>query len=94
MAATEVFIAKMTDFMEEGVIVGWLVAEGERVDEGQPILEIETDKAVAELEAPAGGYLVGLRPGLAAGTTVPVGETIAFIVDDLSEIVPDLPPLG
>ena len=43
--ASEVFISKMTDFMEEGTIVAWLVAEGDHVDEGQPILELETDKA-------------------------------------------------
>ena len=51
--ATEVFISKMTDFMEEGEIVSWLVGEGDHVDEGQPILELQTDKAIAELEAPA-----------------------------------------
>ena len=41
--AEEVFIPKMTDFMEEGVIQAWLVEEGDRVEEGQPLLVIESD---------------------------------------------------
>jgi pyruvate dehydrogenase E2 component (dihydrolipoamide acetyltransferase) len=92
--ATEVFISKMTDFMEEGTIVSWLVAEGDRVEEGQPIVELETDKATSELEAPASGYLVGIRPGVVPGTVLPVGETIAYIVDSLDEAVEPLPPLS
>lgn len=91
--ATEVFIAKMTDFMEEGTIVSWLVGEGDHVDEGQPILELQTDKVIAELEAPATGYLVAIRPGAVVGRTIPVGETIAYIVDAPDEPVAALPPL-
>ena len=60
--ATEVFVPKMTDFMEEAVIVAWLVNEGDAVTEGQPILEMETDKAIAELEAPAIGLPQGDPP--------------------------------
>jgi pyruvate dehydrogenase E2 component (dihydrolipoamide acetyltransferase) len=92
--ATEVFISKMTDFMEEGTIVSWLVADGDRVDEGQPILELETDKATAELEAPASGYLVGIRAGAVPGAIIPVGETVAYIVASPDETVDPLPPLG
>jgi pyruvate/2-oxoglutarate dehydrogenase complex dihydrolipoamide acyltransferase (E2) component len=92
--ATEVFISKMTDFMEEGTIVSWLVAEGDLVEEGQAILELETDKATAELEAPASGYLVGIRAGTVPGTVIPVGETIAYIVDSPDEAVEPLPPLA
>ena len=90
--AVEVFVAKMTDFMEEAVIVAWLVNEGDLVTEGQPILEVETDKAVAELEAPASGYLKGVRPGVVAGATIPVGETIAYVVDTMDEPVDTLDP--
>jgi pyruvate dehydrogenase E2 component (dihydrolipoamide acetyltransferase) len=92
--ASEVFISKMTDFMEEGTIVNWLVAEGDHVDEGQPILELETDKATSELEAPASGYLVGIRAGAVPGAVIPVGETVAYIVDDPGETVTPLPPLA
>lgn len=79
--AVEVFIAKMTDFMEEGKILAWLVGEGSRVEQGQPILEVETDKVNAELDAPASGFLK-IRPGMDEGVTVPVGETIGWIVED------------
>jgi pyruvate dehydrogenase E2 component (dihydrolipoamide acetyltransferase) len=92
--ATEVFVPKMTDFMEEGVIKAWLVAEGDRVEEGQPIIEIETDKAISEMEAPASGYLKGIRAGADPGATIPVGDTIAYIVDSPDEEVDTLPPLA
>jgi pyruvate dehydrogenase E2 component (dihydrolipoamide acetyltransferase) len=91
--ATEVFVPKMTDFMEEGVIRAWLVNEGDHVEEGQPILEIETDKALSELEAPATGYLRGIRPGAVVGAAIPVGETIAYVVDAPDAPVDDLPAL-
>ena len=60
---TEIYMPKMTDFMEAGVIVNWLVKEGEKVDRGQPLLEVETDKATSEVEAPTEGFLIGIRPG-------------------------------
>ena len=92
--ASEVFISKMTDFMEEGTIVHWLVAEGDHVEAGQAILELETDKATAELEAPDTGYLVGIRQGAVPGAVIPVGETIAYIAASPDEAVAPLPPLG
>ena len=91
--ATEIFVPKMTDFMEEARILEWLVAEGDRVEQGQPILEVETDKAAAQMEAPASGYLVGIRPGAVAGAVIPVGETIAYVVDAPGDAVEALPPL-
>lgn len=89
----EVFIHKMTDHMESGRIVQWLAKESDRVERGQAIMEVETDKAVAELEAPASGILKGIRAGALAGAEVPVGETIAFIAEP-DEQVPVLPPLS
>ena len=88
----EVFIHKMTDHMESGRIVQWLAKEGDRVERRQPIMEVETDKAVAELESPASGTLKGIRAGAQPGAEVPVGETIAFIAES-DEQVPVLPPL-
>jgi pyruvate dehydrogenase E2 component (dihydrolipoamide acetyltransferase) len=55
-------------------------------------MEVETDKAVAELESPASGILKGIRPGAVEGAQVPVGETIGFIAQS-GEKVPVLPPL-
>jgi pyruvate dehydrogenase E2 component (dihydrolipoamide acetyltransferase) len=92
--AVEVFMPKMSDHMEVGIIIGWLAKEGDKVDKGQPILELETDKAAVELEAPDSGILKGIRLGVEAGANVPVGETIAFIARTPDETVPALPPLG
>lgn len=75
--AVEIFMPKMSDHMESGVITRWLAAEGDAVERGQILAEVETDKAVAELESPASGFLRGIRAG--EGSTVPVGATIAFV---------------
>lgn len=91
--AVEFYIPKMSDHMEEAIFVEWLVADGDAVEKGQPILVIDTDKVVAEVEAPADGILVGIRPGLENGATVAVGVTVAFIVDDIADDVPALEPL-
>jgi pyruvate dehydrogenase E2 component (dihydrolipoamide acetyltransferase) len=91
--AAEVFMPKMSDHMEAGEIVEWLVQEGTSVEKGQPILAIMTDKATVDLEAPASGILKGIRAGVAAGAVVPVGETVAFIAT-AQENVPTLPPIG
>jgi pyruvate dehydrogenase E2 component (dihydrolipoamide acetyltransferase) len=88
----EVFVHKMTDHMESARIIQWRAKEGERVSEHQVIMEVETDKAVAELESPASGILKGIRKGAIEGAQVPVGETLAFIAEP-SEEVPVLPPL-
>jgi len=76
--------------MEQGKIIRWLVAEGASVQEHQPILEIETDKAIGEVEAAAAGVLCGIRAR--EGAKVPVGEVIAFIAKQ-GEQVPALPPI-
>ena len=90
--AKEVYMPKMSDHMQEGTILSWLVAEGERVAERQPILEIETDKAVGEVEAPATGLLSAIREGAGEGAVVPVGEVIAFILQP-GETPPSLRPI-
>ena len=91
--AVEFFIPKMSDHMEKGEIVNWLVSEGDHVEAGQGILEIMTDKVTAEVEAPASGVLKGIRKGVEKGSTVQVGETIAFIAESDDEEVPELSPL-
>lgn len=91
--AVEFFIPKMSDHMEDAVFVEWLVTDGEPVEQGEPILVVETDKVVAEVEAPASGWLTGIRPGLEAGVTIAVGVTVAFIVQDSADEVPVLAAL-
>lgn len=63
---------------ETGKLLAWRKKEGERVTKGEPLLEIETDKAVVEIEAPADGVLAGIK--VQEGAVVPVGQTIAWIV--------------
>jgi pyruvate dehydrogenase E2 component (dihydrolipoamide acetyltransferase) len=63
---------------ETGKLIAWRKQEGDRVTKGEPLLEIETDKAVVEVEAPADGILAGITAS--AGADIPVGQTIAWIV--------------
>jgi len=64
---------------DTGKLVAWLSQEGEQVQEGQALMEIETDKATVEIEAPATGVLRGISAS--EGEDVPVGDTIAWILD-------------
>jgi pyruvate dehydrogenase E2 component (dihydrolipoamide acetyltransferase) len=72
---------------ETGKLVAWLKKEGESVRKGEPLLEIETDKAVMEVEALADGTLAGITGK--EGTDIPVGQTIAWIVA-AGEVVPSV----
>jgi len=63
---------------ETGKLIAWRKKEGDRVSKGEPLLEIETDKAVVEVEAPADGVLAGIKAS--EGMDIPVGQTIAWIV--------------
>jgi pyruvate dehydrogenase E2 component (dihydrolipoamide acetyltransferase) len=63
---------------ETGKLVSWRKKEGESVSKGEPLLEVETDKAVLEIECPADGILAGIRAH--EGAVIPVGQTIAWIV--------------
>ena len=75
---------KLTDSMEEGVVVKWRKSEGDHVDSGDVLAEIETDKAVMDLEAFASGTL---RKILAVeGTTVPSGALIGVIAEPAEDI--------
>jgi len=63
---------------ENGKLLAWRKKEGESVAKGEPLLEIETDKAVVEIEAPGDGILAGITAEV--GAVIPVGETIAWLV--------------
>ena len=75
--ATEVILPKVDMDMATGRISRWLVAEGAAVKQGDPLFEIETDKAAMEIEAPASGTL---RNIVKEGSDVPVGNAVAWIV--------------
>ncbi len=69
---------------ETGKLLAWRKKEGERVSKGESLLEIETDKAVVEVEAPADGILAGIKAH--EGSDIPVGQTIAWIVAPGEEV--------
>lgn len=63
---------------ETGKLLAWRKKEGESVRKGEPLLEVETDKAVVEVEAPGDGMLAGITADV--GAVIPVGETIAWLL--------------
>src|SRR5215218_6133229 len=75
--ATKVVMEALSPTMEEGRLVEWKKQEGEPVTVGDVLAEVETDKAVMELVARAGGTL--LKHIVEAGATVPVSEPVAVI---------------
>lgn len=75
---TNVIMPALGLAQETGTVLRWLRREGERVRKGEPLLEVETDKATVELEAPADGILTGITA--AAGASVPVGQVIGLIL--------------
>jgi len=79
----KVIMPKLGETMEEGEIIRWLKKEGDEVKEGEPLLEIATEKANMEVEAPVSGFL---RKIIASeGKIVPVTEVIAYITDSMEE---------
>src|SRR4051794_12458420 len=84
--ATEVILPRLGQGMESGTIVRWLKSEGEPVEKGEPLFELDTDKVTQEVEAEAAGVL--LKIAVSEGE-VPVGQTVAFIGSE-GEDVPEL----
>lgn len=79
---------KMGYDMEEGKLVQWIKHEGDQVQKGEAIAEIETGKVNIEVEAFDSGVLRRIDVG--EGQTVPVGETIAWITDAEEELPPEI----
>ena len=76
--AASVVMPALEMAQETGKIVSWLKKEGDAISKGEPLLEVETDKAVVEIEATADGVLAGVKSH--EGDVVPVGVTIAWIL--------------
>jgi pyruvate dehydrogenase E2 component (dihydrolipoamide acetyltransferase) len=76
--ATEVIMPALGMAQEKGTLVNWLKAEGETITKGEPLMEVETDKAAVEIEAPASGILADVSAS--AGDEIPVGQKIAVIL--------------
>lgn len=86
--AVAVIFPKLDEAMRSGKIVRWLKNEGDRVEKGETILEIETEKTAFEIEAETSGILSKIM--VKAGDEVPVGATIAFILKP-GEEAPEVP---
>ncbi|MGW4355329.1 biotin/lipoyl-containing protein, partial [Nocardia sp. NPDC004582] len=76
---SEVTMPRLSDTMEEGVVAAWLKQVGDQVKAGEILAEIETDKALMELEAYEDGVLERIIAD--AGARVPIGEAIAILGD-------------
>src|SRR6478752_7639570 len=72
----DVAMPRLSDSMEEGTILKWLKSDGDTVEKGEELVEIETDKANMTYEADEEGTLEIVAQ---EGDTLPVGETIARI---------------
>jgi pyruvate dehydrogenase E2 component (dihydrolipoamide acetyltransferase) len=86
--ANEVKLPRLGQGMEAGTIVKWLKTEGDRVEKGDPLFEVDTDKVTQEVESDFAGVL--LKIGLEQGEA-PVGQTIAWIGEE-GEAVSDARP--
>jgi pyruvate dehydrogenase E2 component (dihydrolipoamide acetyltransferase) len=78
--AVKVVMPRMGLTMEEGTVIRWHKGEGDAVEAGELLLEIETDKVTAEIEAKAGGFLGKILVG--EGITVPIGTPICYILKE------------
>ena len=81
--ATEVKLPRLGQGMESGTVVRWLKQEGERVEKGEPLYELDTEKVTQEVEAEASGVL--LKIAVQEGE-VPVGQTVAVIGEEGEDV--------
>jgi len=88
--ALAVILPKLDEAMRTGRIIKWMKKEGDRVEKGEVLFELETEKVIFEIEAGQSGILSNVTAK--AGDVVPVGATVAFILQP-GEIAPEVPEL-
>lgn len=88
--AVAVILPKLDEAMRTGRIIKWMKKDGDQVEKGDVIFELETEKVTFEIEAEESGILSSV--GAKAGAMVPVGATIAFILQP-GETAPEVPEL-
>jgi pyruvate dehydrogenase E2 component (dihydrolipoamide acetyltransferase) len=84
MATFEIFMPALSSTMTEGKIVEWLKQPGDRVERGESVLVVESDKADMDVESFEAGFLGAVL--LPAGSTAPVGDTIGLVVETEAEL--------
>src|ERR1041384_2404229 len=90
--ASKVIMPKLSPTMEEGQIARWLKKEGDKVSMGEPLAEIDTDKATMEMQALANGVLRKILVN--EGESAPLGQLIAVIGEadeDIASFLSDAP---
>jgi len=75
--AEKVRLPKLSATMTEGIVVEWLKKEGETIAKGEPLVQVETDKAVVEVESPVGGVVKQILQS--KGTRVSVDTVLALV---------------
>ena len=78
--ATEVIMPALSPAQETGILIEWFKEEGDLIEKGEPLMEVETDKANVEVEATTTGILANITVNL--GDEIPVGKVIALILAD------------
>src|SRR2546422_8777673 len=81
--ATEVKLPRLGQGMESGTIVKWLKSEGDRVEKGEPLYELDTEKVTQEVEAEASGVLLKI---LVSEGEVDVGKPIGVIGEEGEQV--------
>ena len=90
--ATQVIMPKLSPTMEEGQLSRWLKKEGDKVSMGEPLAEIDTDKATMEMQALANGVLRKII--IQEGESAPLGQLIAIIGEPDEDISATLASSG
>ena len=87
--ATDVSLPRLGQGMEAGTIVRWLKSEGDTVEKGEPLYELDTDKVTQEVEADSSGVLLKILAG--EGEEIEVGKRIAVIGEEGEEVEEEAP---
>ena len=90
--SSQVTLPRLGQGMESGTIVRWLKAEGDRVERGEALYELDTEKVTQEVEADAGGILLKILAG--EGEEIEVGKAIAVIGEEGEEVAEPEPEPG
>src|SRR5207248_6431369 len=91
----EIRVPTLGESVTEATVARWLKQPGETITRDEPVVELETDKVILEVPAPAAGTLGEIRAG--EGTNVPVGAVLGIIADGAAGSAPHprpLPPGG
>ena len=86
--AAEIILPRLDEAMTSGRILCWRKKEGEWVEKGETVFELETEKVIFEVEAPESGILNIVI--MKIGEEIPIGEVVAYILQP-KETVPEVP---